>query len=83
MTFNVEFFKKFIEKYFNGNLTRCAKAINVNNSTISRICRKESNPGLNFVKKVIEYCAENGIEYSNFLQMPLQNYKTKRDSKII
>lgn len=83
MNFNVEFLRKFIEKHFDGNLTKFAKAIDANSSTVSRICRYDAKAGLSFVGKVIEYCAENGLDYSNFLQMPLLKSNSKKSEKII
>ena len=69
MLFNRENFIKFVKENFNNNHTKCAHALNVNPSTVSRIVNKNNNAGTSFLNKLLSYCNLNDLDFSVFFTL--------------
>jgi transcriptional regulator with XRE-family HTH domain len=64
--FNINAFKEFVFINFNNNYSRCAEAIGVNVSTISRILNNETGPGVRFMSQFSDYCKKNNIDLNKY-----------------
>lgn len=63
---NVKKLKTFVTKHFDDNYSKCADAIGVNKSTISRIINKKIEPGVKFMSLFSKYCKENSINLDEY-----------------
>jgi len=67
MNIKREGFLELLEKNFEGNCAKCARAINVNTSTVCRIINGNSKGGLQVVTKLMQYCKKNGVNYEKVI----------------
>lgn len=69
MLFNRDNFIKFVSETFNNNHSKCAKALNVNASTIGRIINNSNNAGTAFLNKLLNYCNTNNLDFGVFFEI--------------
>ena len=62
-----EAFINLIETKFNGNYHECARALNINSSTVWRVAKGSSSAGLKMLTKLMQYCNSNNLNYKEFI----------------
>lgn len=67
MNVNTENFKKLVDANFEGSLVKCAKALNVDHSTIWRVANGNNNMGIKLLSNLMEYCNKNSLNYSDYI----------------
>jgi len=60
-------FLKLLEKDFQGNCAKCARALNVNTSTVCRVINGNSKGGIKLLTKLMQYCKSNDISYEDII----------------
>lgn len=81
MYINVEKFKNLIINEFDNNLHQCARALDINPSTICRIVNSNSNGGTKFFGNFMNYCKTNGLDFNEFIFLPEPLRETNTNHK--
>lgn len=74
MIINRESFTKLVTDNFKDNYHECAKTLNVDVSTVSRVINGNSKGGSKFFGSLMQYCNDNHLNFNEFifLDSPLQ-----------
>ena len=59
--------KKFVDDYFEGNMSRCASALNVSPSIICRVINGKNKPGLKLISRVIQFCDSKNLKHDQYV----------------
>lgn len=74
MNISTEDFIKFVDSNFSGSCYKCAKALNVEPSTVWRVLNGRNSAGIKLLTSIMQYCNSNRLDYNDyiFLTQPLQ-----------
>lgn len=67
MCINVKKMYRHIDERYEGNMTAFARAVGLSASTITRIVNGQTEGGGKVVRKIIEYCKKNKLDYRVFI----------------
>lgn len=67
MKLNQVEFKKLIVKEFNNNYNECARALNVDTSTVWRAANGKSKGGIKLIGSLINYCSKKELDYNKYI----------------
>lgn len=59
--------QKFIDDNFDGNRKCCSIEIKISESTLSRIIKGKSCPGIKVSSNIMKYCKMQNIDYSKYI----------------
>ncbi|MBM7868865.1 hypothetical protein JOC70_000334 [Clostridium pascui] len=68
---NVIKIEELLEKHFNGNKAAFAKAIGVERSQVSALINHGDRVGAKFYGGLIVYCDTHGLDFRNYIFLPL------------
>lgn len=60
--------ESFVNDHFDGSRKRCSKTIKISESTLCKVIRGKSKPGLKLATQIIKFCETNNIDYHNYLK---------------
>lgn len=59
--------KKLVDDHFEGNMNTCARVLDVAPSTIWRVVKGNSTPGIKLISRITHYCKRKNIDSSKYI----------------
>lgn len=67
MKINKNAFKMLIDSNFEGNYSKCARALGVNVSSVSRLLSGEQGLGVKILNGLMSYCEKNKLDVREYI----------------